>query len=164
MLLALIIVILQYVDGKPLKSAEEVSCGKEGNLFVFTCSDPERTLRNKVLMAEPLKMSTVRIYLSLSFPFSIFIYIKREGDYITGCREVRMRLFIFHMEVYCTVHREPEIWITTTWTPLAIFPPHKQQSANNKHISQKHIFDFLSLYQDCIFYSLPFVKTFLHLC
>lgn len=62
-----------------------MSYSKEGNLFVFTCSDPERMLCKKVLMTEPLKMSAVKVYLSLSFPLSLssYIYKERERDYIT---------------------------------------------------------------------------------
>lgn len=100
------------------KCAEEVSCGKEGNLFVFTFSDPGRTLRNKVLMAEPLKMSTVRVYLALSFPLSIFIY-KKERDYITGClRQDEVVYFAYGGILLYTVSQKTSSY----------FPPLKQST------------------------------------
>lgn len=79
-------------------------CVKEGNLFVVTCSDPGRMLRNKVLMPEPLKMSTVRAYLGLSFPLYFHMYKGRERLHNGMSRsQDEVVYFVYGGVLFCTL-------------------------------------------------------------
>lgn len=105
------------------KCAEEVSCGKEGNLFVFTFSALGGRYAIKCWWQSHLRCQQSG-YTLLFLSLSLFSYIK-ERDYITGClRQDEVVYFAYGDVLYCTLwaRKLNHIHMDTS----SHFSPHKQ--------------------------------------